>query len=78
VPDFALAAQAGIDYVKLAPSLVHELADHPARQQFVRGLVSTLRGLGLQVGAEGVARAQDIASVRELAFDAWTGPAVRP
>lgn len=78
VPDFALAAQAGIDYVKLSPSLVHELADHPARQQFVRGLVSTLRGLGLQVGAEGVARVEDVSVVRELGFDAWTGPAVRP
>ncbi|MDP4300262.1 bifunctional diguanylate cyclase/phosphodiesterase [Leptothrix discophora] len=77
VPDFALAAQAGIDYVKLSPSLVHELADLPARQQFVRGLVSTLRGLGLQVGAEGVSRAQDLQAVREVGFDAWTGPAVR-
>jgi predicted signal transduction protein with EAL and GGDEF domain len=78
VPDFAIAAQAGIDYVKLSPSLVHELADQPARAQFVRGLVSTLRGLGLQVGAEGVTRIEDLASVRELGFDAWTGPAVRP
>ncbi|MGY0195123.1 bifunctional diguanylate cyclase/phosphodiesterase [Leptothrix sp. BB-4] len=78
VPDFALAAQAGIDYVKLSPSLVHELAEQPARQQFVRGLVSTLRGLGLQVGAEGVARPEDLDSVRDVGFDAWTGPAVRP
>ncbi|RZS57856.1 LapD/MoxY N-terminal periplasmic domain-containing protein [Sphaerotilus mobilis] len=78
VPDFALAAQAGIDYVKLAPSLVHELADQTARQQFVRGLVSTLRGLGLQVGAEGVARVQDLETVRDVGFDTWTGPAVRP
>ena len=77
VPDFALAAQAGIDYVKLSPSLVHELADQPARVQFVRGLISTLRGLGLQVGAEGVSRAEDLVLVRELGFDTWTGPAVR-
>ena len=66
--------EAGLDYVKLDASLSHEVAGDRARADFLRGLVSTLHGLGASVYAEGVMSAPDAEVLWACGVDGVTGP----
>ncbi len=66
--------EAGLDYVKLDASLSHELAGDRARADFLRGLVSTLHGLGASVYAEGVQNAATAEALWDCGVDGVTGP----
>lgn len=69
--------EAGLDYVKLDASVVRDVAHDTARQALVRGTVTLLHGLGLQVYAEGVQDPADLSRLWDCGIDGATGPAVR-
>ncbi|KNZ31882.1 MAG: hypothetical protein AD742_15340 [Methylibium sp. NZG] len=68
--------EAGLDYVKLEAALSSGIAGDTSRTSFVRGLVGTLKSLGMQVMAEGVADAADAQALWACGVDGITGPAV--
>lgn len=68
---------AGLDFVKLRASFVAGVAAHETQAILVRGTVAALHGLDIQVHAQGVADAADLAALWQLGLDGATGPAVR-
>ena len=66
--------EAGLDYVKLDPSMVQGVGVDEHRATFVRGIVTLLHGLSLQVYAEGVVDAGDAGRLWECGVDGATGP----
>lgn len=77
VADMPLLQSLGIDYIKIDAAYVRDVARDPQVREFARGLASLLRGMGIQVLAEGVASAEDLAVLWQLGLDGATGPAVR-
>ena len=69
--------EAGLDYVKLDAAVTHGLAHDEARASFVRGLVSMLHSLSLQVFAEGVADEATAQALWRCGVDGVTGPGVK-
>ncbi len=69
--------EAGLDFIKLDASVVRDVAGDTARQALVRGTVTLLHGLGLQVYAEGVQEPDDLSCLWDCGVDGATGPAVR-
>lgn len=66
--------EAGLDYVKLDTSMVSGVGSDEHRATFVRGTVTLLHGLSLQVYAEGVADGNDAAVLWDCGIDGATGP----
>lgn len=66
--------EAGLDYVKLGAATGHGLQGDPQRAAFVKGLVTMLHSLSLQVIVEGVNSAQDAQILWALGVDGVTGP----
>ena len=69
--------EAGLDYVKLDASIVYGVATDSQRAGFVKGLVTMLHSLSLQVMAEGVNNAADAQALWACGVDGMTGPWVR-
>ncbi len=69
--------EAGLDYIKLDPSVVQGVAQDSSRAAYVAATTSMLHGLGLMVFAEGVGESSDIMALRQAGVDGVTGPAVR-
>jgi len=69
--------EAGLDYVKLDGAIVHGVGSDPNRATFVRGTVTLLHGLSLQVYAEGVSNDADARKLWECGVDGLTGPWIR-
>lgn len=66
--------EAGLDYVKLDAAMVAGVGTDEHRAAFVRGTVTLLHGLSLQVYAEGVADAADAKLLWDCGIDGATGP----
>jgi EAL domain-containing protein (putative c-di-GMP-specific phosphodiesterase class I)/GGDEF domain-containing protein len=66
--------EAGLDYVKLDTSMIAGVGGDEHRATFVRGTVTLLHGLSLQVYAEGVADGNDAAVLWDCGIDGATGP----
>lgn len=66
--------EAGLDYVKLDASVGHGVALDERRAGFVKGLVTMLHSLSLQVIVEGVSDAVDAHTLWTLGVDGLTGP----
>lgn len=66
--------EAGLDYVKLDASATSGVGADDARADFVRGTVTLLHGLSLQVYAEGVANEADAKALWGCGIDGATGP----
>jgi EAL domain-containing protein (putative c-di-GMP-specific phosphodiesterase class I)/GGDEF domain-containing protein len=66
--------EAGLDYVKLDASVIRDVGLDAGRAGFVKGLVTMLHSLELQVIAEGVSDAADAHSLWECGADGVTGP----
>lgn len=66
--------EAGVDFVKLDGSLIAGVGTDEHRATFVRGTVTLLHGLSLQVYAEGVADAADAKALWVCGLDGATGP----
>jgi EAL domain-containing protein (putative c-di-GMP-specific phosphodiesterase class I) len=67
----------GLDYVKIDGAFVQGVATQPEVRELARGLVTLLRGMRLQILAEGVLDEADLATLWALGFDGATGPALR-
>lgn len=66
----------GLDYLKVDGSFVRGLDANSGNQAFLKGLSTIAHSIGLQVIAEGVTNAADLAALGPLGFDGATGPAV--
>jgi len=66
--------EAGLDYVKLDAAMVAGVGSDEHRLTFVRGTVTLLHGLSLQVYAEGVDNEADAKALWECGVDGATGP----
>lgn len=66
--------EAGLDYVKLDAAMVAGVGTDEHRATFVRGTVTLLHGLSLQVFAEGVADEADARVLWSCGIDGATGP----
>lgn len=66
--------EAGLDYVKLDASVTAGVGRDDHRALFVRGTITLLHGLSIQVYAEGVADARDAARLWDCGIDGATGP----
>ena len=69
--------EAGLDYVKLDASIVRDTGSDPRRADFVKGLVTMLHTLSVQVFAEGVSEEADARALWACGVDGLTGPWVR-
>ena len=68
--------EAGLHYVKLDAAVVRGAGHDEQRATFVRGTITLLHGLSLQVYAEGVVDAGDATRLWECGIDGQTGPYV--
>jgi diguanylate cyclase (GGDEF)-like protein len=66
-----------IDYVKVDGSFIRAVDANTGNQNFLRGLNSIAHKMGLQVFAESVSDAGELAALEGLGFDGATGPAVQ-
>lgn len=66
--------EAGLDYVKIDASMTRGVGTDENRATFVRGTVTLLHGLSLEVYAEGVDDAHDAQRLWECGMDGATGP----
>ena len=68
--------EAGLDYVKLDGAVGQGVAVDSRRAEFVKGLVTMVHSLSLQVMVEGVADLHDAQALWALGVDGITGPVV--
>jgi predicted signal transduction protein with EAL and GGDEF domain len=66
---------AGLDFVKLDSSVTMGVAADTSRAAFIGSVVAMLRGVSIDVYAEGVDDASDARALRELGIDAMAGAA---
>lgn len=66
--------EAGLHYIKLDAAVVQGVAGDAGQTDFVRGVVTMLHGLSLQVYAEGVTSAADAEVLWQIGLDGITGP----
>jgi diguanylate cyclase (GGDEF)-like protein len=69
-------ADLGLDYIKVHPSFVRGISENTGNQEFLKGLCSMARALGIVVIAQGVENASDLPLLAQLGFDGATGPGV--
>jgi EAL domain-containing protein (putative c-di-GMP-specific phosphodiesterase class I)/GGDEF domain-containing protein len=69
--------EAGLDFVKLDAAVAHGVAADAQRAAFVKGLVTMLHSLSLQVMAEGVNNEADAQALWACGVDGITGPWVK-
>ena len=70
-------ADLGLDYIKVHPSYVHDIARNPGNQEFLKGLCRVARNFGIVVIALGVESEADLPLLASLGFDGMTGPGVK-
>jgi EAL domain-containing protein (putative c-di-GMP-specific phosphodiesterase class I) len=66
----------GLDYVRIDARFLGGIGQDADVRRHAEGLVALLRGIGLGIYGEGVARAEDLQALWSLGFDGATGPAV--
>ena len=67
----------GLDYIKVDPSYLHDIADNPGNQEFLKGLCNMARNFGIVAIALGVESHDDLPLLASLGFDGVTGPGVK-
>lgn len=70
-------ADLGLDYIKVHPSYVRDIAHNPGNQEFLKGLCTVARNFGIVVIALGVESDSDLPLLASLGFDGVTGPGVK-
>ncbi|MBK9440473.1 MAG: EAL domain-containing protein [Comamonadaceae bacterium] len=70
-------ADLGLDYIKVHPSYISDLASNPGNQEFLKGLCNMAHALGITVLALGVRDKADLPLLALLGFDGATGPGIR-
>ena len=67
----------GADYLKVDAIFIRGIEKNQGNQSFLKGLVQMAHGIDMLVIAEGVLTPEEMAVLKELQFDAMTGPAVK-
>jgi len=70
-------ADLGLDYIKVHPSYVRDIAHNQGNQEFLKGLCNVARNFGIVVIALGVESDSDLPLLASLGFDGVTGPGVK-
>lgn len=70
-------ADLGLDYIKVHPSYVRDIAHNPGNQEFLKGLCRVARNFGIVMIALGVESDSDLPLLASLGFDGMTGPGVK-
>ncbi len=70
-------ADLGLDYIKVHPSYVRDIASNLGNQEFLKGLCNIAHAIGIQVIALGVESRDDLPLLTLLGFDGATGPGIR-
>ncbi len=68
----------GLDFIKVDSGFIRDIHTNPGNQAFLEGLCDIAHRIGLQVIAEGVENADEMARLMELGFDGVTGSAIGP
>lgn len=66
----------GLDYVKIHPSLVHDIERNPGNQEFIERFCGVAHSVGIIVIAVGVGSEAELAVLKSLGVDGATGPAI--
>lgn len=75
--DSGKLADLGLDYIKVHPSYIRDIAANEGNQEFLKGLCKVAHALGITVVAQGVENQTDLPLLAALGFDGVTGPGVR-
>lgn len=67
----------GLDYFKVDSSFILHINDNPTNQTFLQGLVAMAHAIGVQVIAQGVHSDKELATLKTLNFDGFTGPSIK-
>jgi EAL domain-containing protein (putative c-di-GMP-specific phosphodiesterase class I) len=69
----------GLDCVRIDSRFVNGISgpEADAARRYLKGLISLVQSMGLQVCAEGVRSTEDMGLLWEMGFDAATGPALQ-
>ena len=67
----------GLDYIKVHPSYIRDIATNEGNQEFLKGLCKVAHAIGITVVALGVQNRADLPLLASLGFDGATGPGVR-
>jgi len=78
LPGMARLTELGLDYVRIDARHLAGIGNDAGVLRHAEGLLTLLRGIGLEVYAEGVAQMEDLQVLWALGFDGATGPAVTP
>jgi len=70
-------ADLGLDYIKVHPSYVQDIANNAGNQEFLKGLCKMAHSIGITVIALGVQDKADLPLLTSLGFDGATGPGIR-
>ena len=67
----------GLDYIKVHPSYIRDIATNDGNQEFLQGLCKVAHAIGITVVALGVQNKADLPLLAALGFDGATGPGIR-
>jgi len=67
----------GLDYIKVHPSYIRDIATNDGNQEFLTGLCKVAHAIGIAVVALGVQSKDDLPLLAALGFDGATGPGIR-
>jgi len=67
----------GLDYIKVHPSYIRDIATNEGNQEFLKGLCKVAHAIGIIVLALGVQNKADLPLLASLGFDGATGPGIR-
>jgi EAL domain-containing protein (putative c-di-GMP-specific phosphodiesterase class I)/GGDEF domain-containing protein len=67
----------GLDYIKFDASIIRGIDTNETNKTLLRGLCMVAHSIGVQAFAEGVNSDDEIASLREIGIDGYTGPGVK-
>ena len=70
-------ADLGLDYIKVHPSYIRDIASNEGNQEFLKGLCKVAHAIGITVVAQGVENKTDLPLLAALGFDGVTGPGVK-
>ncbi|PIY29862.1 MAG: GGDEF domain-containing protein [Comamonadaceae bacterium CG_4_9_14_3_um_filter_60_33] len=70
-------ADLGLDYIKVHPSYIRDIANNEGNQEFLKGLCKVAHAIGITVVAQGVENQADLPLLAALGFDGVTGPGVK-
>jgi EAL domain-containing protein (putative c-di-GMP-specific phosphodiesterase class I) len=75
--DSGKLADLGLDYIKVHPSYIRDIASNQGNQEFLRGLCKVAHAIGITVVAQGVESKADLPLLAALGFDGVTGPGIK-